>query len=65
MLKHRVTDSESFVDASISGGELQVAFNSRYLADVLGVLKHGTVTLGRLLDDLALGEFGKCFHAAP
>lgn len=39
-------NSESFVDASISGGELQVAFNSRYLADVLGVLKHGNVTLG-------------------
>ncbi len=39
-------NSESFVDASISGGELQVAFNSRYLSDVLGVLKHGTVTLG-------------------
>ena len=29
-------NSESFVDASISGGELQIAFNSRYLADVLG-----------------------------
>jgi DNA polymerase-3 subunit beta len=39
-------NSESFVDASIAGGELQIAFNSRYLSDVLGVLKHGTVTLG-------------------
>ena len=39
-------NSESFVDASISGGELQVAFNSKYLADVLGVLKHGNVMLG-------------------
>ena len=39
-------NSESFVDASISGGELQVAFNSRYLADVLGVLKHGNVMIG-------------------
>lgn len=39
-------NSESFVDASISGGELQVAFNSKYLADVLGVLKHGSVMLG-------------------
>lgn len=39
-------NSESFVDASISGGELQVAFNSRYLSDVLGVLKHGSVMLG-------------------
>ncbi|MBA2758989.1 MAG: DNA polymerase III subunit beta [Chloroflexia bacterium] len=39
-------NSESFVDASISGGELQIAFNSRYLADVLGVLKHGNVMLG-------------------
>lgn len=39
-------NSESFVDASISGGELQIAFNSRYLSDVLGVLKHGNVMLG-------------------
>ena len=39
-------NSESFVDASISGGELQIAFNSKYLADVLGVLKHGSVMLG-------------------
>lgn len=39
-------NSESFVDASISGGELQIAFNSKYLADVLGVLKHGNVMLG-------------------
>lgn len=39
-------NSESFVDASISGGELQVAFNSKYLAEVLGVLKHGNVMLG-------------------
>ncbi len=39
-------NSESFVDASIVGGELQIAFNSRYLADVLGVLKHGSVMLG-------------------
>lgn len=39
-------NSESFVDASISGGELQVAFNSRYLADVLGVLKHGNIMIG-------------------
>jgi DNA polymerase III subunit beta len=39
-------NSESFVDASISGGELQIAFNSRYLSDVLGVLKHGNIMLG-------------------
>jgi len=39
-------NSESFVDASISGGEMQIAFNSRYLSDVLGVLKHGNVMIG-------------------
>ncbi|HEV2128524.1 MAG TPA: DNA polymerase III subunit beta [Thermomicrobiales bacterium] len=39
-------NSESFVDASIAGGELQIAFNSRYLSDVLGVLKHGNIMLG-------------------
>lgn len=39
-------NSHSFVDASVSGGEVQVAFNSRYLADVLSVLKHGQVMLG-------------------
>jgi DNA polymerase-3 subunit beta len=39
-------NSQSFVDASITGPELQVAFNSRYLIDVLGVLKHQQVTLG-------------------
>ncbi len=39
-------NSHSFVDASVTGGEVQVAFNSRYLADVLSVLKHGQVMLG-------------------
>jgi DNA polymerase-3 subunit beta len=39
-------NSESYVDASISGPELQIAFNSRYLIDVLGVLKTSQVTLG-------------------
>ncbi|MBA2777255.1 MAG: DNA polymerase III subunit beta [Chloroflexia bacterium] len=39
-------NSHSFVDASVSGGEVQIAFNSRYLSDVLSVLKHGQVTLG-------------------
>jgi DNA polymerase-3 subunit beta len=38
-------NSQSFVDASVSGAELQVAFNSRYLTDVLGVIKQGQVTL--------------------
>lgn len=31
-------NSQSFVDASVSGTEMRVAFNSHYLADVLGVL---------------------------
>jgi DNA polymerase-3 subunit beta len=39
-------NSQSFVDATIGGPELQVAFNSRYLVDVLGVIRHGNVTLG-------------------
>ncbi len=38
--------SQSFVDASITGPEAQIAFNSRYLADVLGVLRNGQVVIG-------------------
>lgn len=38
--------SQSFVDASISGPEMQIAFNSRYLADVLAVLRTGQVVIG-------------------
>jgi DNA polymerase-3 subunit beta len=30
----------------VTGGEVQIAFNSRYLADVLSVLKHGQVMMG-------------------
>jgi DNA polymerase-3 subunit beta len=39
-------DSQSFVDATIDGPEMQVAFNSRYLTDVLGVVRSGRVQLG-------------------
>ncbi|MER3484733.1 MAG: DNA polymerase III subunit beta [Chloroflexota bacterium] len=39
-------NSQSFVDASVAGSELQIAFNARYLTDVLGVLKQGQVFLG-------------------
>jgi DNA polymerase-3 subunit beta len=39
-------NSHSFVDASVTGGDVQVAFNSRYLSDVLSVLKHGQVMMG-------------------
>ncbi|HEU0114953.1 MAG TPA: DNA polymerase III subunit beta [Thermomicrobiales bacterium] len=39
-------NSQSFVDAAIAGPEMQIAFNARYLADVLGVLKTPTVMLG-------------------
>lgn len=39
-------DSQSFVDATIDGPEMQVAFNSRYLADVLGVIRQGRVSMG-------------------
>ena len=39
-------DSQSFVDAAIDGPEMLVAFNSRYLVDVLGIIKQGRVALG-------------------
>ncbi len=38
--------SQSFVDAKITGPETQVAFNSRYLADVLNVLRTSEVLVG-------------------
>ncbi|MDP9370142.1 MAG: DNA polymerase III subunit beta [Chloroflexota bacterium] len=38
--------SQSFVDASVTGPETQIAFNARYLADVLGVLKNAQVMIG-------------------
>ncbi len=39
-------NSQSFVDASVNGQEMQIAFNARYLSDVLGVLKGGQVMFG-------------------
>lgn len=39
-------NSQSFVDASITGTEMRVAFNSHYLTEVLSVLKSGQVMLG-------------------
>lgn len=39
-------NSQSFVDSTVSGPELQIAFNARYLSDVLGVIKQGQVMLG-------------------
>jgi DNA polymerase-3 subunit beta len=39
-------NSQSFVDASVSGPETQIAFNARYLADVLTVLRAGQVVVG-------------------
>lgn len=38
--------SQSFVDAAVTGPGTQIAFNARYLNDVLGVLKAGQVKLG-------------------
>jgi DNA polymerase III subunit beta len=38
--------SQSFVDAGVRGPETQIAFNARYLVDVLGVLRHGSVMMG-------------------
>jgi DNA polymerase-3 subunit beta len=39
-------NSQSYVDASVAGPEVQIAFNARYLNDVLSVLKSGQVALG-------------------
>ena len=39
-------NNQSFVDASVSGTEMRVAFNSHYLTEVLGVLKSGQVMIG-------------------
>ncbi len=39
-------NSQSFVDAAIQGPEMQVAFNARYLNDVLNVIRSGQATLG-------------------
>jgi len=39
-------NSQSYVDASVTGPETQIAFNARYLADVLNVLKNGQVLVG-------------------
>jgi DNA polymerase-3 subunit beta len=39
-------NSQSVIDASVSGPELQVAFNAKYLTDVLGVMKPGRVQMG-------------------
>ncbi len=39
-------NSQSFVDASVTGPAIQIAFNGRYLVDVLSVLKHGQVMFG-------------------
>jgi DNA polymerase-3 subunit beta len=39
-------NSQSFVDATVAGPEMQIAFNSRYLADVLSVLKNSDVLVG-------------------
>ena len=38
--------SQSFVDAVVRGPETQIAFNARYLVDVLSVLRNGQVTIG-------------------
>lgn len=39
-------NSQSFVDASVTGDNIQIAFNSRYLTDVLSAFKHGQVMFG-------------------
>lgn len=39
-------NSQSFIDSTVTGPELQIAFNARYLSDVLGVIRQGQVMLG-------------------
>lgn len=39
-------NSQSVIDASVTGEGFQVAFNARYLSDVLGVLRQPKVLLG-------------------
>jgi DNA polymerase-3 subunit beta len=39
-------NSQSFVDASVTGPGLQIAFNARYLNDVLAVLRSGQAMFG-------------------
>ncbi|MEZ4496790.1 MAG: DNA polymerase III subunit beta [Thermomicrobiales bacterium] len=39
-------NSQSIIDAAVSGEGFQVAFNARYLSDVLGVLRQPKVVLG-------------------
>ncbi|MDQ3043984.1 MAG: DNA polymerase III subunit beta [Chloroflexota bacterium] len=39
-------NSQSFVDAAVTGPETQIAFNARYLSDVLNVLRQSHVMIG-------------------
>jgi DNA polymerase-3 subunit beta len=39
-------NSQSYVDATIHGPELQIAFNARYLSDILGSVRQASVQLG-------------------
>ena len=40
-----VGENQGEIDASVEGGEAKIAFNSKYLSDVLGVLEEGEVAL--------------------
>ncbi len=39
-------NSQSFVDVTVHGPELQIAFNARYLADILGGVRQASITIG-------------------
>jgi len=39
-------NSESYVDAGVTGLGLEIAFNGKYLTEVLSVMRHGQVWLG-------------------
>ena len=40
-----VGENQGEIDAKVDGGEAKIAFNSKYLADVLDVLEGGEVAL--------------------
>ena len=40
-----VGENQAEVEAKVEGGESKIAFNSKYLSDVLGVLEEGEVAL--------------------
>ena len=40
-----IGDNQGEIDATVQGGEVKVVFTSRYMSDVLGVLKNAQVSV--------------------